>query len=91
MPLPEPSEAIIDKYNEISQLFNPCFHADSSVKDVIARLQGSTSEFAETTLKMMMKAWSVGTLQMVWRSVVEASKLSMHGVLKRDYQLYYVG
>ena len=91
MPVPEPSESVIDHYNEISQLFNPCFHADTSVRDVISRLKGTSSEFAKTTLRKLEKGWSAGTLQMIWRSVVDASKLSMHGTLKRDYQLYYVG
>lgn len=90
IPLPNPPEELIDRYNTISQLFNPCFHSDSSVMDLIRRLQGDGSEFAAHTLERILQSPSMGTLQLVWRSVVDAGKLSVHGTLKRDYQVCYV-
>lgn len=90
IPLPNPPEELIDRYNTISQLFNPCFHSDSSVMDLIRRLQGDGSEFATRTLERILQSPSMGTLQLVWRSVVDAGKLSVHGTLKRDYQVCYV-
>lgn len=89
-PLPNPPEELIDRYNTISQLFNPCFHSDSSVMDLIRRLQGDSSEFAKQTLQRIIQSPSMGTLQLVWRSVIDAGKLSIHGTLKRDYQVCYV-
>lgn len=90
MPLPTPPEELIDRYNSISQLFNPCFHSDSSVLDLIRRLQGDGSEFANHILERILKSPSMVTLQLVWKSVIDAAKLSVHGTLKRDYQVCYV-
>jgi len=53
-------------------------------------LQGDGSEFAAHTLERILQSPSMGTLQLVWRSVVDAGKLSVHGTLKRDYQVCYV-
>ena len=91
MPLPAADEASLERFDAVSRLFNPCFHADASVADTLRRLSEDGSPFAQETLRRICEGSDAVTLQLVWRSVVEAAKLSVHGVLKRDYQLCVVG
>lgn len=91
MPLPPADMASLERFDAVSRLFNPCFHADASVADTLRRLREDNSPFAQETYRRICANAEGVTLQLVWRSVVEAAKLSLHGVLKRDYQLCVVG
>lgn len=90
MPLPAADEASLARFDAVSRLFNPCFHTDASVLDTLRRLSEDSSPFAQETYRRICSGSDGVTLQLVWRSVVEAGKLSVHGVLKRDYQLCVV-
>ena len=91
MPLPAADAASLELFDATSRLFNPCFHADASVADTLRRLREDGSPFARETCRRICSGSDGATLQLVWRSVVEAGKLSVHGVLRRDYQLCAVG
>ena len=90
MPLPAVDEASLARFDAVSRLFNPCFHTDTSVLDTLHRLSEDPSPFAQETYRRICADTNPVTLQLVWRSVVEAGQLSLRGVLKRDYQLCVV-